>query len=262
MTYFVQISDTHLGPTKDYELYGQNTYRFTQQLVDKLRTLPVKLDFIVHTGDLVNMPDDEAGYGLAAVLFGELDVPLYFVNGNHDRARNLHRFMPLGDRQSLDEDELFYTFSVGDERFVVLDSQVEDDALAPRGRLSAKQLAWLRDTFADSEQKVTVFVHHPTTMQNVPWMDKDGYMQIINGDEVHEAFAGIGRNLRGVFHGHLHRPFQLQRDNVTYYGAPSTFANFVSFPTTIEPTLDTATVPAFNFVQLLNEQTIVQLVGI
>jgi 3',5'-cyclic-AMP phosphodiesterase len=83
--YFVQISDTHIGPTQDYERHGYASYPCAERLVELLNNLPVKPEFVIHTGDVVTEPDPRS-YRLAAELFARLELPIYYVNGNHDTA--------------------------------------------------------------------------------------------------------------------------------------------------------------------------------
>ena len=266
-THFIQISDTHLGPTPTYELYGYNTYSHTEHLITCINALEAPLDFVIHTGDIVNEPDDPAGYALAAELFARLKVPIYFVNGNHDRAAMLAKHMQFGAHQTILSDELCYSFAHGNERFIVLDGQTTD-ALAPRGEVSAEQLTKLADFLAASSGPKSVFIHYPAFSLNAGWMDdlswmnSDGFMHLMNGQAMHDLLAPHRDSLRGVFHGHLHRPFQLQQGGITYWGGPSAFAHFASYPTTAIPVVDVDTRPGFNYVQLLPERTIVQFMGV
>ncbi|NIR92463.1 MAG: phosphodiesterase, partial [Gammaproteobacteria bacterium] len=56
-----------------------------QRMVQLINKLPVTPDFVVHTGDVVSDPHPKS-YALAAETFAGLQVPIYFVNGNHDTA--------------------------------------------------------------------------------------------------------------------------------------------------------------------------------
>ncbi len=267
-TRFIQISDTHLGPTPDYKLMEYNTYSHAEHLVTCINSLDAPFDFVVHTGDVVDAPDDPAGYALAAELFGRLEVPIFFANGNHDRAAQIAQLLPIGPHNRLSSDELCYTFEVNGERFIVLDGQA-DDALAPRGVISAEQLTHLTTFLAADTTPATVFLHYPAFSLNSAWMDhmtpwfgRESFMQLSNGADFHAALLPFRDRLRGVFHGHLHRPFQLSRDGITYFGGPSAFAHFLSFPNTTMPTVDVDTRPGFNYVQLHAEHMTVQFFGV
>ncbi|HZD11805.1 MAG TPA: metallophosphoesterase, partial [Candidatus Binatia bacterium] len=90
--YFVHISDTHIGPSTRYERHGHNSYRCARRVVEIINRLPQRPDFVIHTGDVVTDPDAKA-YRLAAGVFAQLDVPIYYVVGNHDRAQDIHHFL-------------------------------------------------------------------------------------------------------------------------------------------------------------------------
>ena len=64
--------------------------------------------------------------------------------------------------------------------------------------------------------------------------------------------------LRGVFYGHIHNSMQTVRDGILYCAAASTFAGFTTWPNEEMIRADHDAMPAFNLVQLLPDQTIVQ----
>ena len=122
--YFVQISDTHIGPNEAYSRYGHLALPCAQRLVAIINNLPVAPDFVIHTGDVATDPDPVA-YALAAKTFGDLKVPIYYVNGNHDDAQLIKKYLPMGPREyfSADPDKLCYSFELKGYRFLVLDAQ-------------------------------------------------------------------------------------------------------------------------------------------
>lgn len=75
--YFVQITDTHLG-LKD------NSER-TEKIISKINALPFKVEFVVHTGDIMdNSIRDANMVNAAKQIFSKLKMPIYFIPGNHD----------------------------------------------------------------------------------------------------------------------------------------------------------------------------------
>ncbi|MCP5100880.1 MAG: hypothetical protein GY943_35460, partial [Chloroflexi bacterium] len=70
IAYFVHISDTHIGPTADYARHGHAPLPCAQKVVQIINTLPVKPDFVIHTGDIVTDPEP-AAYRLAAKTFSQ-----------------------------------------------------------------------------------------------------------------------------------------------------------------------------------------------
>ena len=67
-------------------------------------------------------------YRLAAETFARLNVPIYYVNGNHDTASGIRRHLPMGPKEDAagahepgNLGPLSYTFEVKGYRFLVLE---------------------------------------------------------------------------------------------------------------------------------------------
>lgn len=252
---FVHVSDSHFGPTADDGRDQFTPYPCNVKLIEVINNLPIQPDFVVHTGDVATNPD-EVAYALAWQVFGKLNVPCYFVTGNHDSSRLIRQHLPMGPLTWLvhDPDVLCYRFEVKGYRFLVLDGRAPDH-LDPHGLLSDTQLDIVQQEATPEGPPLTVFVHFPVWPLNSPWMDAN--MLILNGDKLHEALLSARDRLRGVFHGHVHQSMQTVRDGIVYTAVPSTYSQFSAWPTDLRATLDPEYPPAFNIVQLLPAQTIV-----
>jgi Icc protein len=252
---FVHVSDTHFGAVKEYGRDHFTPYPCAVKLVEVINSLPVTPDFVVHTGDVATNPD-VAAYALARQVLAGLKVPVYYVTGNHDQARLIREFLPMGPLEWLvsDPEVLCYRFGVKGYRFLVLDGRAPDH-LDPHGLLSEEQLAVVRQEATAVGPPLTVFIHFPIWPLNSPWMDEN--MLLLNGDKLHEALLPARKRLRGVFHGHVHQSMQTVRDGIVYTAVPSTYSQFSAWPTDFRANLDPDYPPAFNVVQLLPEQTIV-----
>lgn len=254
--YFVHISDTHIGPTGDYRRHGYAPLRCVEKLVDIINELPQRPDFVIHTGDVVSDPSD-AAYALASAVFARLEVPIYYVTGNHDNSADIHHFLPMGPKSNVtaDRDTVSYVFEVRGERFLVLDARGPDE-IDPQGILSAEQIALVHSEATPTGPPLTVFCHFPALPMNSPWFDAN--MLIQNGMDLHQALLPARDRLRGVFHGHVHQPMQTMRDGIVYTCAPSAFAAFNAWPNSIDDAvMDPDFLPGYSFVHLLPGQTIV-----
>jgi len=253
--YFVHISDTHLGPTAGYGRHGHVALPCAQRLVDVINNLPVKPDFVIHTGDVVTDPHP-ASYALAAETLGDLRVPIYYVRGNHDSAADIKKYLSMGPRQDLnsDPDLLSYAFDRKGYRFLVLDARGPSD-IDPQGYLSAEQMALVRREAQAEGPPLLIFVHYPTLPMDSPWMNDN--MLIVNGGEFHQALLPAKNRLRAVFNGHVHRSMQTIRDGIVYIAAGSSFSQFTAWPNDEIVGYDAQARPAFNFVHLTAQQTIV-----
>lgn len=253
--YFVHISDTHIGPTKGYERHGHHPLRCARRLVKIINRLPQRPDFVVHTGDVVTDPDPQA-YQLAARIFADLEAPIYYVVGNHDRAQDIHHFLPMGPRQDLapDRDLLSYVFEVRGYRFLVVDAR-GPRAIDPHGLFSAQQLQIVREELAKEGPPLVIFTHFPVLDLNSVWMDTN--MLTLNGAEFHDIVKQGRERVRAVFYGHVHQNMQTFRDGVLYVSGASAFSQFAAWPDDVEVQLDAQHPPGYGFVHLLPEQTII-----
>lgn len=254
--YFVQISDTHLGPTPGHAKHGIIAVPALQRLVDRLNHLPKQPDFVIHTGDITDNPSPAASVQAKEIL-SKLRVPIYYVRGNHDSASDIKDYMDWGPMEDLssEKDRLIYRFEVKGFRFLVLDTQGPPES-QPQGLLSAEQVKLLREETTSAGPPLVVFLHHPILPMDSQWMDAN--MLVMNGDEVHEALLEARNRLRGVFFGHIHQSIQTTRDGILYVAAPSSVIQLTSWPTDIDVGLQEDEQPGFNFVRLMPQQTMIR----
>ncbi|HEY1408719.1 MAG TPA: metallophosphoesterase [Promineifilum sp.] len=254
--YFVHLSDTHFGPTEGYSRAGFRAMPYAEHVIEMINALPTPPDFVIHTGDVTTHPT-EAAYRLAAKTFEALKFPIYYCTGNHDTSADIHRYMAMGPKVDCQPgtDTLSYAFEVRGYRFLVLDAR-GPDPIDPHGLLSPQQLEVLRRETKPAGPPLCIFTHYPAVRLNSPWMDAN--MPIFNGEEMHQSLLPARERIRGVFYGHIHNSTQTFRDGILYCAAASTFAGFTTWPTEEMIKPDYEAMPAFNFVQLLPEQTIIQ----
>ena len=253
--YFVHISDTHIGPHADYNRHGHYPLPCAERVVEIINNLPVTPDFVIHTGDIVTDPHPNS-YKLAAKVFGRLKVPIYYVTGNHDRARDIHQYLSMGPKQEAtdNKDALSYAFDIKGYRFLVVDARAPDE-IDPHGLLSEDQLEFVRENVQPLGPPLTLFMHYPILTMNSVWMD--AYMLVINGGALHKLLLPAKERLRGVFYGHIHQNMQSVRDGITYISVASVFSQFGAWPNDMTTSYDPDHSPGYNFVHMLPEQMIV-----
>jgi len=254
--YFVHITDTHIGSSPEFRLYGVPTYPALNRVIDTINSLKVRPDFIIHTGDIVNDAKQES-YRIASELFAKLEVPIYYVTGNHDRAGYIKALLPSGEYQLLaeGEDKLAYAFNVKGHRFITLDARGPDE-IDPQGLLPTEQLVILARELNTASLPVTVFIHFPPIPLDSPWLDRD--MLLLNGGQLHQVLVKAQPRLRGVFFGHVHGSTQILKDGILYSSVGSTFCQFTAWPTDDEVTYEPRCPAFFNFVTLTQTQTIIK----
>ena len=75
--FFVQITDTHFGDA--------DHYKRTRRIVDGINKLPMKIEFVVHTGDItMDLVNEEEVVTESKAILNKLKAPLYYIPGNHD----------------------------------------------------------------------------------------------------------------------------------------------------------------------------------
>ncbi len=254
--YFVHISDTHIGPARTFELYGQNAYENALRVVQVINTLPVRPDFVIHTGDVTAYPNDEA-YKLAAGVFSKLAVPVYFVTGNHDLSRKIHEFLPAAEREDYfaDDNLLAYSFGKKGIRCITLDAR-GPDSIDPAGVLGEPQFDFLDQMIMRDSMPLVLFVHFPVLRVDSQWFDES--MLIQNGRKLHEKLVPLRERVRGVFFGHVHRGMQIVKDGILYSSVASLVGQFNAWPNDAKAQLDPHHPPCFNFVTIIGNQTIVK----
>lgn len=221
----IHLSDTHLGPTRDFEVRFANPAERLTKIVEAIRELDFTPDFLIHTGDLANDPDP-ASYQLATEILSPLGLPLYVVNGNHDDAGMIADAVTMGPREALcpGSDALAYRFEFPGIRGFVLDAKVPEEE-GPHGWMPEEQLEALAAELSGIDRPFAVFLHFPPFPIHSRWIDE--YLPLRNGEDLHDLLRSIDPQLiRGVFFGHLHRDLQLYRDGILYSGVTSPACEF------------------------------------
>ena len=256
MAYLVHISDTHIGPTEDFTLYGVEPFPCLKRLVDGINGLPFLPDLVIHSGDVVAAPDPDA-YRLAGDELARLKAPVYYATGNHDTSGDIQRFLPMGSKVDLvDGDQsLTYRISLKNHNIIVLDGRGRDE-IDPAGELEEEQFVILKREIQQSELPVSVFLHFPPIELDSPWLDRD--MLLLNGARLHQVLSDGRSKLRGVFFGHVHRSLQIYKEGILYSGVGSPFCQFTAWPNDEKPGFEIGCPVFFNFISFLSDRTIVK----
>ncbi len=254
MIHFVHITDTHIGSDPDYTLYGVATLPAVERLVEELNGLPVRPDFVLHTGDISADASPQA-YRLTAEAFSSLEVPIYYVTGNHDTSALIREHLPMGPKEDLLDDALCYRVEFGIQRLLVLDARGPDE-IDPHGELSADQMDLLADEIREGSGPLTLAIHFPPFEMDSPWLDQA--MLLLNGEQLHRTLRPAATRLRGVFFGHVHRGMQVFRDGILYSSVGSTFCQFAAWPGRERPVMESPSPCFYNFVSLSDRRTVVK----
>lgn len=268
---FIHITDTHIGPKPDHQIYGHPTLAALEKLVNEINSLPFRPDFVLHTGDVTD-EGSEAAYLQAKAALEKLKYPVYYVIGNHDRLAPMQQILlgqaPTASLQQAhdqaDRVERFdYCLHLESFDLAVFDSRGSVD---PGGKLMPQQFAALRDLCTPSGPPLLIALHHSPVTLDTPWLDEnwdvgftgspqERHMYLEDHDEFLAAIRPAQHRIRGVFFGHVHWGFQVVRDGILFCSAPSACAQLRALPTDRRPNPTPETPPGYNIVTVTPDQT-------
>lgn len=228
---FVQITDHHLREAEDDLTCGYSTaYAFRVVLEHMAGHVIDDIDFLVSTGDAVDVPSDD-GYqhvcrlldarsgadgapGHRIVSVGHRrDVPMVFLAGNHDdRDRFFRWLVPQTSPRPLHN----FAFEHGGVRFIGLDWGAPAKAFG-----HPEMFRFLRESLAADVPSV-LLLHHHVVPSGIPWVDD------FIAENVHELWPILrGRPVLGIFCGHAHCTYETTVGDVPVFGLRSTAPQFV-----------------------------------
>ena len=192
----VHVSDIHLTSTKEENLYGVNPYQNLARIVNEISMLK-SIDCIVITGDIAHNGEYES-YLFVDELFREINIPIYWLQGNHDYSEVM---LQVTNQIKIKSDK---SFIINKTKFVLLQSVMKDeDDLSKnkaRGYLFDYEMKFLeRELREDNFEDCVVALHHSPVLSN-SWMDKrilDNRKEFIS---VLEQFPKV----KLVLYGHQH----------------------------------------------------------
>jgi Icc protein len=207
----IQMTDCHLGTTKDFVLGGVNTYQSFSQVLSQVgaRHSP---ELTVVTGDIA-CDGEWASYQLFADTMASSQLGYSWLPGNHDDFQLMSHVIT----------QPFVRATVlGHWVAISLISAVPGSV---RGELSENELAELESLLEHyQDQFVTLFVHHPPVDIHSQWLDQQ---KISNSAQLRALLARYA-NIRAIFTGHVHQQGLSDWFGIPVYSTPSTCFQFAS----------------------------------
>lgn len=208
---FVQISDSHIGFSKDA---NKDVIGTLQQAVAAINK-GGEPDLLLHTGDLSHLSRPDEFDALDQVLKGVSTSHQYFVPGEHDvLADNGAGYLQRYGKGS--KGSGWYSFDHRGVHFVGLVNVLNLKA-GGLGNLGDDQLAWLADDLKSKRDStpIVVFAHVPlwTVYPDWGWGTDDGGRAL----ELLKRFGSVT-----VLNGHIHQTMQKIEGNVAFHTAMST----------------------------------------
>jgi len=194
----IQISDTHLSPSKTH--FGANWPPLASWLAKQ------DADLIIHTGDVtVDGADVEEDMRFCAAQLAELPAPVLAVPGNHDVGEAGHPWQPVNRdrverwRRHFGPD--WWSHDIEEWRLIGLDSML----FGSETQEEAEQFEWLQRLMAESDgRRLAVFTHRPFMIEG-PEEPDTGYWSV--KPEPRRKFLDLfdRHDVALVATGHLHR---------------------------------------------------------
>ncbi|MDE1181016.1 metallophosphoesterase [Paraburkholderia sp.] len=207
---FVQISDSHIGFSKDPNLDPASTL---EAAISKIQAMPSKPAFMIHTGDISHLskPDE---FDAASQIVNTARLDVHYVPGEHDvlvegGQSYFERFGGRGKSK-------WYSFDQGGVHFVGL-VNVLDLHGGGLGFLGDEQLGWLQQDLKplSSSTPLVVFAHIPLWSLYPQW----GW----GTDDSARALSMMKRfGSVTVLNGHVHQVAQKVEGEMHFYSALST----------------------------------------
>jgi Icc protein len=210
--FFVQISDSHIGFSKEA---NKDVTATLQDAVAKVNALPQNPALVLHTGDITQLAKAEEFDTANEVLKGLKADRVFYVPGEHDVATDngasyLKRY-GAGTKGGG-----WYSFDHSGVHFVGLVNVLNLKA-GGLGSLGADQIAWLEKDLSgiSNSTPVVLFAHVPLWTVYPEW----GW----GTDDAEQALRLIKRfGSATVLNGHIHQIMQKVEGRVAFHTAMST----------------------------------------
>jgi 3',5'-cyclic AMP phosphodiesterase CpdA len=208
---FLQISDSHMGFDKAANPNAKGTL---EEAIGKIKTLPVKPSFMIHTGDITHL-SKVTEFDDAEKIISQAKLDVHYVPGEHDILdEEVKLYKDRYGRGS--KGDGWYSFDAGGVHFVGL-VNVKNLKAGGMGSLGEDQLKWLADDLKGktASTPVVVFAHIPlwVVYETWGWGTEDGARAL-------EMLKGSGSVT--VLNGHIHQVMQKVEGNVAFHTARST----------------------------------------
>ena len=209
---FVQISDSHMGFNKPA---NQDVIGTLKKAVDKINALPVRPEFLLHTGDISHLSRPDEFDTVDQILKSASAKSVFFVPGEHDVLEdNGKSYLERYAKNS--KGSGWYSFDHKGVHFIALVNVMNLKA-GGLGSLGSEQLEWMEDDVKHlkASTPIVVFAHVPlwTIYPEWGWGTEDSAQALA----YLKKFGSVT-----VLNGHIHQIMQKVEGSVSFHTAMST----------------------------------------
>lgn len=228
---FIVVADSHIRfPDDDVATYPSNALMLdrNRRVVEMCNELGA--EFVVHLGDIVHpLPVEEAhepAVRRAADVYEQMDVPIYFVPGNHDigdKPNAMVAVPPVAESNYAVYEHYwgsaYHSFDRGDCHFVIVDTPVLNSGLDREDQ----QKTWLEADLAAAaagERRVFLFTHYPPFVREAG--EGEHYDNLGEPARSWLLDLVVEHGVEAVFSGHVHNFLYNHHRGTELYVLPST----------------------------------------
>lgn len=240
----IQITDTHLFADADGALLGLKTQHSFEQVLAQITDVEPGADLLIATGDISQDGSAESYQRFAATVAG-LDMPWYWIPGNHDQPELMRSLPGLSAMSS-------GYVQARNWQIILLDSSQPENVA---GRISAAELERLDRYLREAEKPGSEVQHSLVCLHHNPLPGEAAWMSNIGLKNTDELVAVLNRysTVRAVIHGHVHQQRDERAYGLRFICTPSTGIQFKPEATEFE--LD-ALAPGWRWFHLYEDGTV------
>ena len=209
---FVQISDSHIGFSKDPNPTPDATLR---EALGQIAAMPSRPAFMLHTGDVSHL-SKPSEFDAASGIMKTAALETFYVPGEHDTINDDGKEFFGRFATKLSQPGGWYSFDRNGVHFIGLVNVINLKA-GGLGYLGPDQLQWLADDTKglSASTPIVVFAHMPLWALYPEW----GW----GTDDAAQALTSLKRfGSVTVLNGHIHQVMQKVEGNVSFQTARST----------------------------------------
>ncbi|MCC8944216.1 phosphodiesterase [Bradyrhizobium sp. Arg62] len=212
----VQVTDLHLTPPGVQHI-GCDPQKRLKAAIASINAEHSDAELVVFTGDLAAL-GQAAAYEQLRNCLAELKVPYRLCLGNGDHRTRFRSSFP----GVMVDDNGFVqsTAEIGGHHLIFLDTLATDGN--HWGELCDARLSWLRARLDEiGKAPILLFLHHPPFAVGIPLLDS---LALRAPERL--ASVLVGKNIRHMFFGHLHRPIAGSWNGIPFSVLRSTVSQF------------------------------------
>ncbi len=234
---FAIINDMHIGPLTGGFSQGVQrklifeSERLVKEFVEKMNN-EERPEFVVNLGDSVedvnNREIDRTSFKKAISLLSGLQMPIYFLIGNHD-------VRTLSDQDIttiLGYEKMHYSFDHDAFHFVALSFEMTGEHTKVlsdiRAEVPREQLMWLTEDLSKTSKPTIVFIHYGLAEDDMKgnfWFESNPHNALLgNREEVRKILEESGK-VKAVFNAHQHWNRMHVHNSIPYFTVTSLVEN-------------------------------------